>query len=42
MAWAVAALVADAPVEIERWESVAVSYPTFAEHLATLAGATSG
>jgi 3-phosphoshikimate 1-carboxyvinyltransferase len=42
MAWAVAALVADGPVLIERWEAVAVSYPAFAEHLAALAGGAAG
>jgi 3-phosphoshikimate 1-carboxyvinyltransferase len=36
MAWAVAALVADGPVGIERWEAVAVSYPGFAADLASL------
>lgn len=38
MAWAVAALCADAPVEIEDWEAVAVSYPRFAEDLGSLRG----
>ncbi len=37
MAWAVAALVADGPVEIARWEAVDVSYPGFASDLASLA-----
>jgi len=36
MAWAVAALISDAPVHIEGWEAVAVSYPRFAEDLASL------
>jgi 3-phosphoshikimate 1-carboxyvinyltransferase len=36
MAWAVAALVADGPVRIEDWQSVAVSYPRFAEDLDSL------
>ncbi len=36
MAWAVAALTADGPVEIEPWEAVDVSYPSFAEDLASL------
>jgi 3-phosphoshikimate 1-carboxyvinyltransferase len=36
MAWAVAALVADGPVDIERWEAVAVSYPAFARDVAGL------
>lgn len=36
MAWAVAALVADGPVEIEDWAAVAVSYPRFAEDLDSL------
>lgn len=39
MAWAVAALAADAPVSIERWEAIAVSYPGFARDLAALASA---
>jgi len=37
MAWAVAALSADAPVEIPLWEAVDVSYPGFASDLAALA-----
>jgi 3-phosphoshikimate 1-carboxyvinyltransferase len=37
MAWAVAALRADAPVEIPTWEVVDVSYPCFAADLASLA-----
>jgi len=37
MAWAVAALQADGPVEIEDWEAVDVSYPDFARDLASLA-----
>ncbi|HEY5517234.1 MAG TPA: 3-phosphoshikimate 1-carboxyvinyltransferase [Coriobacteriia bacterium] len=36
MAWAVAALAADAPVEIPLWEAVDVSYPGFASDLAAL------
>lgn len=36
MAWAVAALAADAPVAIERWEAIEVSYPGFEEDLARL------
>ena len=36
MTWAVAGLVADGPVEIERFEAVDVSYPGFAADLATL------
>jgi 3-phosphoshikimate 1-carboxyvinyltransferase len=36
MSWAVAALVADAPVYIDDWEAVAVSYPHFAQDLASL------
>jgi 5-enolpyruvylshikimate-3-phosphate synthase len=32
----VAALVADAPVYIDDWEAVAVSYPRFAQDLASL------
>jgi 3-phosphoshikimate 1-carboxyvinyltransferase len=36
MAWAVAALVADGPVRIDGWEAVEVSYPRFAEDLASL------
>ena len=38
MSWAVAALVASSPVEIERWEAVDVSYPGFARDVAGLAG----
>lgn len=38
MAWAVAALAADTPVTIERWEAVAVSYPGFADDLDALRG----
>lgn len=38
MAWAVAALAADAPVGIERWEAIDVSYPRFDDDLASLAG----
>lgn len=36
MAWAVAALAADGPVEVERWEAVDVSYPAFAQDLASI------
>jgi 3-phosphoshikimate 1-carboxyvinyltransferase len=36
MAWAVAALAADAAVGIERWEAVAVSYPGFEVDLESL------
>jgi 3-phosphoshikimate 1-carboxyvinyltransferase len=36
MSWAVAALTADGPVEIEGWEAVDVSYPDFAHDLASL------
>jgi 3-phosphoshikimate 1-carboxyvinyltransferase len=36
MAWAVAALVADAPVDIERWEAIEVSYPGFGRDLDAL------
>jgi 3-phosphoshikimate 1-carboxyvinyltransferase len=36
MAWAVAALTADAPVEIALWEAVDVSYPSFERDLASL------
>lgn len=36
MSWAVAALVAASPVRIADWEAVAVSYPRFAEDLASL------
>lgn len=36
MAWAVAALRADAPVRIAEWEAVDVSYPAFARDLAAL------
>jgi 3-phosphoshikimate 1-carboxyvinyltransferase len=39
MAWAVAALSADAPVQIPLWEAVDVSYPGFARDLAALARA---
>lgn len=42
MAWATAALVADGPVHIERWEAVAVSYPGFADDLAALATGSAG
>jgi 3-phosphoshikimate 1-carboxyvinyltransferase len=42
MAWAVAGLVAQDPVRIERWEAVAVSYPAFADDLATLAAGSAG
>jgi 3-phosphoshikimate 1-carboxyvinyltransferase len=37
MTWAVAALVAEGPVTIDRFEAVDVSYPHFAEDLAALA-----
>jgi 3-phosphoshikimate 1-carboxyvinyltransferase len=36
MAWVVAALRADSPVEITAWEAVDVSYPDFARDLAVL------
>lgn len=36
MTWAVAGLIASGPVEIERFESVAVSYPGFAADLSAL------
>lgn len=36
MAWAVAALAADSPVEVSRWDAIAVSYPAFADDLASL------
>jgi 3-phosphoshikimate 1-carboxyvinyltransferase len=36
MTWAVAGLVADGPVQIDRFEAVDVSYPRFAEDLAAL------
>lgn len=36
MSWAVAALGAEGPVEIDAWEAVAVSYPRFAEDLGAL------
>ena len=36
MSCAIAALVADGPTTINGWESVATSYPTFADHLAVL------
>ncbi len=36
MAYAVAGLAASAPVSIDRFEAVDVSYPTFTEHLAAL------
>ena len=39
MAWAIAALVADSPVTVARWDAVDVSYPGFAADLETLAGA---
>lgn len=42
MAWAVAALESDAPVHIEGWEAVAVSYPLFAQDLASLSGPAAG
>jgi 3-phosphoshikimate 1-carboxyvinyltransferase len=38
MAYAVAALVADGPVEIAGFDAIAVSYPGFAEALGSLAG----
>jgi 3-phosphoshikimate 1-carboxyvinyltransferase len=37
MTWAVAGLLAESPVTIERFEAVDVSYPRFAEDVATLA-----
>jgi 3-phosphoshikimate 1-carboxyvinyltransferase len=40
MAWAVASLIAAGPVTVEGWEAVDVSYPRFAEDLASLSGAT--
>jgi 3-phosphoshikimate 1-carboxyvinyltransferase len=40
MAWAVAALVADGPVMIERWEAVDVSYPRFAADMGRLSEAS--
>lgn len=42
MAWAVAALGASGPVELEGAEAVAVSYPDFFGHLVTLGGRVSG
>ena len=36
MTWAVAGLVADGPVSVDRFEAVGVSYPRFAEDLAAL------
>jgi 3-phosphoshikimate 1-carboxyvinyltransferase len=36
MAWAVAALAADGPVDVERWEAVDVSYPGFAADMESL------
>jgi len=39
MTWAIAALVADGPVVIDRFEAVDVSYPRFAEDLAGLGAA---
>jgi len=39
MAWAVAALAADGPVEIDGWEAIDVSYPRFAEDVGALTGA---
>lgn len=42
MAWAVAALVADAPVSIERWEAIDVSYPRFADDIRLLVGGGEG
>jgi 3-phosphoshikimate 1-carboxyvinyltransferase len=38
MAWTVAGLVADGPVTVDGFEAVSVSYPTFADDLATLGG----
>jgi len=36
MAWAVAGLVAEAPVVVEGWDAIEVSYPRFAEDLVSL------
>lgn len=38
MAWAVAALTAETPIEIAGWEAVAVSYPGFLDDIAALVG----
>ncbi len=40
MAWAVASLIAAGPVTVEGWDAVDVSYPRFAEDLASLAQST--
>jgi 3-phosphoshikimate 1-carboxyvinyltransferase len=40
MTWAVAGLVADGPVQIDRFDAVDVSYPRFAEDLAALTSST--
>jgi len=41
MTWAVAGLVAAGPVSVDRFDSVAVSYPRFADDLAQLAASPS-
>ncbi len=42
MTWAIAGLIAQASVTVDRFEAVSVSYPSFSEDLTLLTGVTSG